>query len=109
MPRKSSRPAKASRVKRADCESVQFAEVEFTAPVVPRLVIRFRDGLSLLVEDERAVPIVPMAAAFLSEFVRTRFMSSSLSQKAPRGLTPSARLGYKRPVCQRTPVDLPPL
>jgi hypothetical protein len=32
-------------VERAECESVEFAEVEFTAPVVPRLVIRFSDGL----------------------------------------------------------------
>jgi hypothetical protein len=44
---------------------VEFAEVEFTAPVVPRLVIRFSDGLSVLVENERAVPL---AAALLAEF-----------------------------------------
>jgi len=60
---------KASRVKRAECESVEFAEVEFTAPVVPRLVIRFSDGLSILVEDERSVPL---AAAFLADFRRVR-------------------------------------
>ena len=54
-------------MKRAECESVQFAEVEFAAPVVPRLVIRFSDGLSVLVEDERSVPL---AAAFLAEFRR---------------------------------------
>jgi hypothetical protein len=65
MPRKSSRPVKASRAKRADCESVQFAEVEFATPVVPRLVIRFSDGLSVLVEDERSVPL---AAAFIAAF-----------------------------------------
>lgn len=65
MSRKSSRPAKASRAKRAECESVQFAEVEFTAPVIPRLVIRFSDGLSVLVEDERSVPL---AAAFITAF-----------------------------------------
>ena len=56
---------KASRVKRAECESVQFAEVEFTAPVVPRLLIRFSEGLSVLVEDERSVPL---AAAFITAF-----------------------------------------
>lgn len=56
---------KASRLKRAECESVEFAEVEFTAPVLPRLEIRFSDGLSILVENERAIPL---AAAFLFEF-----------------------------------------
>ena len=56
---------KASRAKRAECESVQFAEVEFAAPVVPRLVIRFSGGLSVLVEDERSVPL---AAAFITAF-----------------------------------------
>jgi hypothetical protein len=56
---------KASRVKRAECESVEFAEVEFATPVVPRLVIRFSDGLSVLVENECSVPL---AAAFLAEF-----------------------------------------
>jgi len=60
---------KASRVKRAECESVEFAEVAFVAPVVPRLVIQFSDGLSVLVENERAVPL---AAAFLAEFRRHR-------------------------------------
>ena len=53
----------------AECESVEFAEVEFTAPVVPRLVIRFSDGLSVLVENERSLPL---AAAFLAEFRRVR-------------------------------------
>ncbi len=69
MPRKSSRPAKASRVERAECESVQFVEVEFTAPVVPRLVIQFSGGLSILVEGARSVPL---AAAFIAAFRRTR-------------------------------------
>ena len=65
MPKKSTRSAKASRATRAECESVQFAEVEFTAPVVPRLVIGFSDGLSVLVEDERSVSL---AAAFIAAF-----------------------------------------
>lgn len=56
-------------MKRAECESVEFAEVEFTAPVLPRLVIRFSDGLSILLEDERSVPL---AAAFIAEFRRFR-------------------------------------
>ena len=69
MPRKLSRRVKASRVLRAECESVEFAEVEFAAPVIPRLVIRFSDGLSILVENERSVPL---AVAFLAEFRRLR-------------------------------------
>jgi hypothetical protein len=48
---------------------VEFAEVEFTVPVVPRLVIRFSDGLSILLENERSVPL---AAAFLAEYRRHR-------------------------------------
>ncbi len=56
-------------MKRAECESVEFAEVEFAAPVVPRLVIRFSDGLSVLVEDERSVPL---AATLIAEFRRLR-------------------------------------
>ena len=55
-------------MKRAECESVQFVEVEFAVPVVPRLVIQFSDGLSILVENERCVPL---AAAFISEFRRS--------------------------------------
>ena len=43
--------------------------MEFTAPVVPRLVIRISDGLSVLVENERSVPL---AAAFFAEFRRFR-------------------------------------
>lgn len=43
--------------------------MEFATPVVPRLVIRFSDGLSILVENERAVPL---AAAFLAELRRHR-------------------------------------
>lgn len=50
---------------RAECESVEFAEVEFTDPVVPRVVIRFSDGVSGLFENERSVPL---AAAFIAEF-----------------------------------------
>ncbi len=69
MPRKSSRRVKVSRAKRAECKSVEFAEVEFTAPVLPRLVVRFSDVLSVLVENERSVPL---AAAFLAEFRRFR-------------------------------------
>ena len=69
MPRKASPRLKSSREKRAVCESIEFAEVKFAAPAVPRLAIRFSDGLSVLVENERAVPL---AAAFLAEFRRHR-------------------------------------
>ena len=67
MPRIPSRQQKASRLKRAECESIQFAEVEFVRPVVPRLVIRFSDGLSVLVEDQAAVGL---AAEFITAFRR---------------------------------------
>ena len=67
MPRIRSRQQKASRLKRAECESVQFAEVEFVRPVVPRLVIQFSGGISVLVEDASAVGL---AAEFITAFRR---------------------------------------
>ena len=67
MPRKSFRQQKASRVKRAECQSVYFAEVEFVRPVVPPLVIQFSEGLSVLVESESAVGL---AAEFITAFRR---------------------------------------
>jgi len=51
--------------KRAVCEDVRFAEVEFACPVVPRLVVQFSDGLSILIEDQSAVSL---AAQFIAEF-----------------------------------------
>lgn len=51
--------------KRAVCEDVRFAEVEFTRPVVARLVVQFSDGLSILIEDQSAVSL---AAQFIAEF-----------------------------------------
>tara|TARA_R110002096_G_C14495296_1_gene714919 strand:+ start:61 stop:303 length:243 start_codon:yes stop_codon:yes gene_type:complete len=53
------------RAERARCESVHFAEVEFVSPVVPRLVVQFSDGLSVLVEDESAIGL---AAEFIAAF-----------------------------------------
>ena len=50
---------------RAECESVQFVEVEFVRPVVPRLVIQFSGGISVLLEDESAVGL---AAEFITAF-----------------------------------------
>ena len=58
--KRSSRPGKG-----AVCEDVSFAEVEFTRPVVPRLVVQFSDGLSILIEDQSAVGL---AAQFIAEF-----------------------------------------
>lgn len=52
---------------RAECESVQFVEVEFVRPVVPRLVIQFSGGISVLLEDESAVGL---AAEFITAFRR---------------------------------------
>lgn len=51
--------------KRAVCEDVHFAEVDFARPVVPRLVVQFSDGLSILIEDKSAVEL---AAQFIAEF-----------------------------------------
>jgi len=47
------------------CEGVEFAEVEFPAPVRPRVLVRFGEGLSVLLEDERAVEL---AAEFIVAF-----------------------------------------
>ena len=60
MPRK--RPAARERVV---CQDVRFVEVEFPRPVHPRLVIQFSDGLSLLVENDRAIDL---AAEFIVAF-----------------------------------------
>lgn len=51
--------------RRLACEGVEFAEVEFPRYVRPRLVVRFAEGLSLLVEDEQAIDL---AAEFIVAF-----------------------------------------
>ena len=51
--------------RRLACEGVDFAEVEFPRTVRPRLVVRFSEGLSLLLEDEHAVDL---AAEFIVAF-----------------------------------------
>lgn len=61
--KKSSR--KRARGSRVACESVRFAEVEFPKVIEPRLVVRFSEGLSLLVEDQRSVDL---AAEFIVAF-----------------------------------------
>lgn len=60
MPRKRS----AAR-ERVVCQDVRFVEVEFPRPFQPRLVVQFSDGLSLLVENDRAVGL---AAEFIVAF-----------------------------------------
>lgn len=57
--------AAGSRARRAVCENVRFAEVEFDRPTKPGLIIEFSDGLKLLVEDARAVDL---AAEFIAAF-----------------------------------------
>lgn len=52
MPRKPSRVKKASRVARAESQTVCFAEAEFDAPLIPMLVIRLGGDISLLVGDK---------------------------------------------------------
>jgi hypothetical protein len=44
------------------CSDFRFAEVEFPSVTQPRLVIGFREGFSLLLADEAAIPI---AARFI--------------------------------------------
>ena len=57
-----SRPAPSRRL---TCTDVRFVEVDFPRQLRPRLVIEFSEGLSLLLEDQAAVPL---AAAFLATF-----------------------------------------
>ena len=54
-----------TRARRAVCEDVRFAEVEFDRPAKPGLVIEFSGGLKLLVED---VSVVDLAAEFIAAF-----------------------------------------
>ena len=63
MPKKRSPRRQPSR--RLACEGVEFTEVEFPRIIHPRLVVRFAEGLSLLVEDERAIDL---AAEFIVAF-----------------------------------------
>ena len=66
MRKNKSAPKKGTRrARRAVCEDVRFAEVEFPRPVQPRLVVGFSDGLSLLIEDPRAIGL---AAEFIVAF-----------------------------------------
>lgn len=61
--RKTSRSAKSQ--SRLVCEDVSFAEIEFPHTITPRLVIRYSEGLSLLVENQAAIPL---AAEFITAF-----------------------------------------
>lgn len=47
---------------RAVCQEVRFVEVEWSAPIRPRLVVTYSDGLQLLLEDEGAARV---AAEFI--------------------------------------------
>ena len=47
------------------CEDVNFVQIEFPRTITPRLVIRYSGGLSLLVEDQAAIPL---AAEFITAF-----------------------------------------
>ena len=50
---------------RVVCHDVCFVEAESPRPLQPRLVIQFSDGLSLLVENDRAIDL---AAEFIVSF-----------------------------------------
>ena len=43
--------------RRLTCTDVRFVEVDFPRQLRPRLVIEFSEGLSLLLEDQSAVPL----------------------------------------------------
>ena len=45
------------------CSDFRFAEIEFPSVRQPRLVVGFREGFSLLLADEAAIP---MAATFIA-------------------------------------------
>jgi hypothetical protein len=57
-----SRPAPS---RRPTCTDVRFVEVDFPRTLRPRLVIEFSQGLSLLLEDQAAIPL---AAEFIAIF-----------------------------------------
>lgn len=60
MSRSTRRPARP-----LQCTGFHFAEVEFPRVSQPRLVIEFREGFSLLLADEGAIPL---AAEFIAAF-----------------------------------------
>ena len=47
------------------CTDLRFVQVEFPRQLQPRIVIEFSQGLSLLLENEAAVPL---AAEFVATF-----------------------------------------
>ena len=51
--------------RRPVCTDVRFVEVDFPRQLRPRLVIEFSEGLSLLIEDQTAIPL---AAEFIATF-----------------------------------------
>ena len=51
--------------RRPTCTDVRFVEVDFPRQLRPRLVIEFSEGLSILLEDQAAVPL---AAEFVATF-----------------------------------------
>jgi len=51
--------------RRVTCTDVRFVEVDFPRQLRPRIVIEFNHGLSLLLEDQSAIPL---AAEFVATF-----------------------------------------
>jgi hypothetical protein len=51
--------------RRLTCTDVRFIEVDFPRQLRPRLVIEFSEGLSMLLEDQAAIPL---AAEFTAAF-----------------------------------------
>lgn len=50
---------------RLTCTGVRFVQVEFPRQIQPRLVIEFSEGISLLLENQAAIPL---AAEFIGSF-----------------------------------------
>ena len=65
MNRKTQVRSAGSRARRAVCEDVRFAEIEFDRPAKAGLVVEFSGGLKLLVED---ASVVDLAAEFIAAF-----------------------------------------
>jgi hypothetical protein len=59
--------SKSTPSRRLTCTDVRFVQVDFPRQFRPRVVIRFSDGLSLLLEDQADIAL---AAGFIAAFRR---------------------------------------
>ena len=61
--------------RRLTCTDVRFVEVDFPHQLLPCLLIQFSEGISLLLEDQSAIPLATEFREVLLTFLRG-FMSS---------------------------------